>query len=273
MKKLSAQSIFLIGIALLSLLFESNIEAKDSWQTPTQNKSTEQANKTAQNQQITTDEKYPLIVPCIPTPKSEADTAQEKKDRCQKTTIEIGTIFIAIATAIILFFQLRVFRKQANLMHTTIAEMKIATQANEKAADASKKYADMLPQVERAYVHPGGWFHNNSVEFFSDVGNYGKTPAIVKKICVEVCERSELPEMPNYSRTELVNLPLYPGQSPQSSRITNRTRKGIKDPVVYGRVWYKDIFNNEHSSGFIYDVDKEGGTHAIEAPPSYTEWD
>ena len=263
---------YLLKIVLVGLIILWGGSVVSS-EPPLQNKNAKQNKAAAPYQQITNDKEHPLIVSPLKAPISAEDAEKEAEDHQRKNIIEFGTLIIAIATVIVLFLQWRVFRRQANLMHKTIDEMKIATKANEKAAAASKKYADMLPQVERAYCHPGGWFQNNGAEFYSDVGNYGKTPAIVNEICIEICERSALPENPDYRRKELVGLPLYPGQPPQWSRVKNRTRKDIKDPIVYGRVWYQDIFHDSHTSGFIYEVDERGGTYSIKAPAAYTEWD
>ena len=45
----------------------------------------------------------------------------------------------------------------------------------------------------------------------------------------------------------------------------------IPDPVIYGRYYYRDVFNKSHSTGLILQIHSNGGSTPIRAPAIYTE--
>ncbi len=107
---------------------------------------------------------------------------------------------------------------------------------------------------------------------FISVDNHGKTPAFIHKIAVEVCREIELPDVPQYTDKMLVNISVSPGTVGQLTQI-EFDYKDVANMVVYGRVYYSDIFDGQHSSGFIRWILGTPTGDAVEAPSAYLEWD
>jgi hypothetical protein len=113
------------------------------------------------------------------------------------------------------------------------------------------------------------------VDVFLD--NHGKTPAYVSEIALSCCLVEELPaaaDLPgDYKKsTLLANVSVGPGtiETPTHRRRELREAAG---KVMYGRIYYTDIFGDPHSSGFIYRIHQNGIAAPIEAAPEYTAWD
>jgi hypothetical protein len=102
------------------------------------------------------------------------------------------------------------------------------------------------------------------------ISNNGKTPGELYEIGVGWCEAFSVPENPNYTRIYFrewigpgtQNRPLQQYGIPQN----------FSYPAIYGRVYYRDIFNEEHSSGFILALDLNGASPVL-APQVYTSSD
>jgi hypothetical protein len=106
--------------------------------------------------------------------------------------------------------------------------------------------------------------------FIVTIDNHGKTPAFISDIAVEACHENDLPEVPHYKQ-QLVDINISPetvGLHTLLSLDINQTNGWI----VYGRVFYRDIFGDQHSAGFIKKV--SGITISAIAPPNklYTYW-
>jgi hypothetical protein len=104
------------------------------------------------------------------------------------------------------------------------------------------------------------------------VDNHGKTPAFISEIAMTVCEVGALPGAPEYETAKrLANLNVSPGTvGLRTQFVSDFKEAGGK--LVYGRVYYTDIFRSPHSSGFILRV-LSSTTGAAEAPSAYSEWD
>jgi hypothetical protein len=105
-------------------------------------------------------------------------------------------------------------------------------------------------------------------------GNYGKTPAFLKKITVGLCPVSQWPPAayppfivcedvlyPNYDRHKVDPLAIIP-------------ISGDEEQICYGRIVYNDIFGREHWSSWKHLIlpDKKRSCRAL--PGSYTTgWD
>jgi len=107
------------------------------------------------------------------------------------------------------------------------------------------------------------------------VGNQGKTPAVVTKIAHGICNENELPKVSalprEYKKSEIfVDIALGPGQNVQTKiRHDFASCRGM---IVYGRVYYTDIFKKAHSSGFIAKVMSDDFSQ-VEAAPPFSSWD
>jgi hypothetical protein len=161
--------------------------------------------------------------------------------------------------------------------------------ATKAAAVAGKVAAEHIPKVERAYLTGGGGLQtepDHSISFHLDIQNYGKTPAKLTAYAVFFCERSKLPDLPEYMKPGFKPEPLVDDISPDAAKKVIRWYRNLQKEytilagkhVVYGRFWYNDIFGDEpqHVFSFILSVaNKDGrgfGTHAdvAEASPEYT---
>jgi hypothetical protein len=125
-----------------------------------------------------------------------------------------------------------------------------------QAAFAAKAAAEHIPRVERAYIRGGTGQQrpvDDGVQLFVTMNNYGKTPAFVGTITVSICPEAALPAIPKYETgifrgyvlaTNTDDKTAFPSDV---SCIWDRR----PDQIVFGRIWYRDIFNDCHSSGFI----------------------
>jgi len=94
-------------------------------------------------------EQAPFIVKTIPTPKTEAETAAEAQDKQEKAANDRQLVYwtralvgVGVVQFLVLVVQAFVFGFQARRLRQTVEEMKIATKATEKSADAAKNSAD-----------------------------------------------------------------------------------------------------------------------------------
>jgi hypothetical protein len=148
-------------------------------------------------------------------------------------------------------------------------------------------------QVERAYVFArvvlkterisgitvqGTIRDPEGVKFLDVVlDNHGKTPAYVSEIAISICFVEELPKgnelsADNNKSTLLANISLGPNAT-EIPTYRRRELRNVAGRIMYGRVYYTDIFGESHSSGFIYRIHQNGRTAPVEAAPEYTAWD
>src|SRR5262249_9173643 len=99
--------------------------------------------------------------------------------------------------------------------------------------------------IERAYLVGGGGPEPKPPHhFILNVNNYGKTPASIKAFAVKACAMADvkLPNKPKYERIVFVD-----EIAPQQFKVIdeNTPIPNVAEPVVYGRFWYKDIWQEE----------------------------
>jgi hypothetical protein len=152
------------------------------------------------------------------------------------------------------------------------------------------------PQIERAYISGGGSPLDNIVSyehvnipaglgvsgvksvpvqgrpsvFQLQINNHGKTPGELFQIGIGWCEALTVPTAPNYTL-----LPFFDwiGPGAQSRPLSNiPIPTNLSYPAIYGRFWYRDIFGEEHSSGFINAVGIQSSI-PVSAPAVYTKSD
>lgn len=130
--------------------------------------------------------------------------------------------------------------------------------------------AEHIPHVERAYVSGGTpWTDESLTELRLTIDNYGKTPAFVGTVIIGMIEAgSPVPEKPVYAeKGEFAGYVVKPNVTLQSFLIT---RPCVPDGrIVYGRIYYRDIFNKCHSSGFA--LKALSGMPAAQVPAAYWE--
>ena len=133
--------------------------------------------------------------------------------------------------------------------------------------------AEHIPHVERAYVSGGATGVENLPEHFAvTADNYGKTPAFIGTIWANIVPENELPDTPVYDPP---GLGLFGGQmlKPGTSGHFTAVRLWdlIEGRVIYGRIWYRDIFKQCHSAGFILRILGPGQTIAVGNRDAYWE--
>jgi hypothetical protein len=133
--------------------------------------------------------------------------------------------------------------------------------------------AEHIPHVERAYVSGGATGVENSPEHFAvTIDNYGKTPAFIGTIWAKIVPEDELPDTPVYDPPEFG---WFGGQmlKPQTSGHPTVVRLWdvVEGRVIYGRIWYRDIFKQCHSAGFILRIRGPGQTIAVANRDAYWE--
>ncbi len=146
-------------------------------------------------------------------------------------------------------------------------------------------------QVERAYVFarlvpktedlPGtfqGTPKTISVEYVEVVlDNHGKTAGYVDDVALSSRPPEQSPKPADlavdYERSKWeMGISIPPGGT--GVRVTKRFElRGVKGHVVYGRVYYRDIFGDSHTSGYIQWVMSNGTPAPYRAAPEFTTWD
>jgi hypothetical protein len=139
---------------------------------------------------------------------------------------------------------------------------------------ATRIAAEHIPHVERAYVSGGATGVVDSPQHFAvTVDNYGKTPAFIGTIWANIVPENELPDTPVYDPPEFGwfgGQMLKPDTSGHFVGVT-RVWDVIEGRVIYGRIWYRDIFKQCHSAGFILRILGPGQTLAVANRDAYWE--
>ncbi|MBU6480474.1 MAG: hypothetical protein KGS09_08025 [Nitrospirae bacterium] len=173
-------------------------------------------------------EQSPIVVEIQ---KSNSETDQDKKDRDEKsandqllTKFTGALVLVGIVQAAIFIFQLFVFGRQARRLRETVAEMKIATRATEKAAIAAEQNVEIARHefiathrpkiiVRRFSINKVG-DDGESVDIGYEMVNTGESLATV------VCSSTKLwwhtptkplPAIPPYAAKIVQSIPIETG--------------------------------------------------------------
>jgi hypothetical protein len=174
--------------------------------------------------------------------------------------------FFTFLLVVVGAFQVGLFYVQLRLIRESLTPAK-------EAADAARAAAEHIPIVERAYVSGGATgVEGSPQEFAVTVDNYGKTPAFIGTIWANIVPENELPDTPVYAPPEFGR---FGGQmlKPDTSGhpVVIRQWDVIEGRVIYGRIWYRDIFKQCHSGGFILRILGPGQTIAVASRDAYWE--
>ena len=176
----------------------------------------------------------------------------------------------------ILFGQLVVLAAQALLFFGTLRAAKLS-------ADAAKKSADALPEVERAYLffeacimhdlrplRAGETTAGFNVRI--SLKNYGKTPAIINGIRKDVCYvgNSDPHGIPDKTASISPELVLAAGETKKIETILvitsedyNHALDRIGQIFLISNATYKDIFGNPHRTGACFQFDPVLGQWSV----------
>jgi hypothetical protein len=159
------------------------------------------------------------------------------------------------------------------------------------AAYAARAAADHIPRVERGYIIGGGPWRRRDEEGviipdigWVSVGNYGKTPAVLKKVEWGFCNENIFPK--DQPVSQLLNEKLLPAELIQSiqkedvirsgepPRSLDRTEFVLSENVgkiFFGRFTYAIFFDDvEHFSTFKLKLGPDGESTGL--PGSYSDW-
>jgi hypothetical protein len=130
--------------------------------------------------------------------------------------------------------------------------------------------AEHIPHVERAYVSGGTpWTDEGTTQFCVTINNYGKTPAFVGRVIIEMIEAGRpVPQTPVYAgEGKFVGYVVKPDVTLRSNLLIFPCPADGR--LIYGRIYYRDIFNKCHSSGFA--LRALPGMPAAQVPNAYWE--
>jgi hypothetical protein len=165
------------------------------------------------------------------------------------------------------------------------------------AAYAAKAVADRIARVERAYIVGGGPIQRCDADGkpldppelgWVSVGNYGNTPAILKKVEWGFCDEDVFPtdrpvseilnrhllpkEVRDAIKTQLREDVLRAGDGPKPVPESAFSFIEHSGRIFFGRFTYSILFDDqEHFSTFKLKLGSPAGSVGL--PGSYTDWD
>ncbi len=170
-------------------------------------------------------ERTPLTVKVTKLPdKTPAEVARDYEERAEKASTDRWTTGLALATTLILAFQLVVFERQARRLNESVQEAKRATEATNTVAVATQTAASIAEQTVnrmnltalrdlRAYVAvPRGSIEkldeNGSPRATVVIKNFGRTPAYLfaPSAQLDYVPPNEKPRIPQEPTRELGHL-------------------------------------------------------------------
>jgi hypothetical protein len=207
-------------------------------------------------------EQSPTFQKCLSEQETKGSEQQKKED---------SSVFFSRVVA---FKCTGDFLQKNEVMITAVATMLIAffTFTLWGAAKAQRVHER---DISRAYISGGGSMQQGGENFVLSINNYGQTPATLTGFAVEFCDANRVPDTPAYDVPGYVRHPwdaLYPPGT--EGRPIQLVPYVPNTTCVYGRFWYRDIWGDEHSSGFILEI-RGGGTGPFLHPVSrrYNDFD
>ena len=238
----------------------------------------------------------PFIVKPLPAEKNQQEADEDARDKSEKRWNDRITIFIGVATAIILIFQLIVFGWQAHRLKQTIEAMKkigadqsrdmqgsiaVAKSAANAARDQVSLSREALIMTERAFVFceriEHFWRAKKETEeiiewiFFPVWKNSGNTPTKHGMGCVNTwlaVDAGDLPydfTFPDYGSAERImigpSLQRHGSQLSITIATMHKIREGTAHAYMWGWAEYDTIFTVDtirHRSEFCVEIQVTG---------------
>jgi hypothetical protein len=128
--------------------------------------------------------------------------------------------------------------------------------------------------VDRAYVSGGGRGNWPNGPFVLTINNYGGTPATLIECAVECCELNAIPPSPKYLDDGYEPYRHPRGVYPPGAKgweVGTLSYAGFREPVIYGRFWYEDVWKGPHYYSFILTL-APGTFLPTNISPAYTDW-
>ncbi|MBN9488586.1 MAG: hypothetical protein J0H44_15220 [Alphaproteobacteria bacterium] len=162
----------------------------------------------------------------------------------------------------------------------------ILTHATWRSAEAAKQSAAILPQLERAYLFETATmtaaFGDTAMRvelgetpalcYTVTLTNYGRTPAIVRRLACGADHSPPMPAESAYPRLEVgPELILRPGEQhvvelrdpqPADAELVAEVHRGNVFPKLFGRVDYDDMFGQPHVTAWHWAYNGKDDTFA-----------
>jgi hypothetical protein len=220
----------------------------------------------------------PFIIKSLPAEKNHQEADDEARDKNDKRWNDRATIFVAIATAVILILQLIVFGWQAHRLKQTIQAMKtigadqsrdmrasiaVAKESAEAAMKSARVSEIALESAETPYLYPTvmtACKHKEWLLFSYAFENFGRSPAIVREIYDGPTLSSGLPAaigfpppQSNLGKSYVVAVGKH---SPDRNMAISFPIGDGQNAAVWlmGQVRYSDVFGNQFLSGFCFSL-------------------
>jgi hypothetical protein len=231
----------------------------------------------------------PLVVKVLPTPNVKEESEYHAVEIKEKSANERRLVIFTALIFCVGVVQTIVFGLQAHRLRQTIDEMKIATDATIKAANAAKESADAAVKTAMPVLFP--WITDmtrlhpltasdseitHTANIFIGFDNFGKTPGMIRQVRAELF----LTEMDTLPKVDFENLALrkYQVMIPGKSHATNQffgaldmqqtikftplelqelfaeARGNFRRFSLIGQVIYDDFFGLRHTSRFCVKV-------------------
>jgi hypothetical protein len=242
---------------------------------PPQSKASNGAQITNTNQHDT--EKVMSAIKVRPADKADDEAAQSKKEKEEKASADRWIVRLTAVLALVGFLQLIVFGLQARRLRQTIDEMKNATKATEKAANATEKSVELAREEFNLTHRPrvivrGVSLNPRTFEIEFVIANIGDTRATI-------CQRSEvlwlpesienLPATPPYGdpdyqpitleRCESVPLVSHPAADVEGQcgyRLAQTLDTAPNKPILFvGYLFYEDSIKRKYLTAFMRTYD------------------
>jgi hypothetical protein len=164
----------------------------------------------------------------------------------------VFTLFLVVVGSL----QIWVFLRQLRLIRDSLVPA-------QQAAEAAREAAEHIPIVERAYIYGGANYQGPIIDnrtqiesLLLKINNYGKTPAFIGTVAVTICSEGDLVRPITWQVQQWKGWVLG---APTPDMPTDVSLPFTKfGDVIIGRVWYRDIFNKCHSSGFVLRLSTNG---------------
>jgi hypothetical protein len=147
-------------------------------------------------------------------------------------------------------------------------------------ARATKRSADHIPTVERAYLFgtPTPTILNGMTVTRLRLANIGQTPALLFEGygCYVTVEPAGPPTYPPYfGNPRIIDafVPKHENNGQETFFPTGWTSPITEPHFFYGYIKYRDIFREEHTSRFCAQVFPAEERVDIAGPPAWSEWD
>ncbi len=266
---------------VIALVFLTAI-ASDSWGESKQQSPKASQQTTSQEERGT--EKSPVVVKVLKAEKTPDELNSEKEKQESDRLLVSLTGDLAKYTKALFWATGFLGLITAGLVFVGFRQVRDAKRELEHARQIERAYlsgggAPFLETIERIENIPGvmgGGTTQTRIErrptgrFNLCVNNYGKTAAELRGFAVNFCDSSDIPTNPIYERRYWYDW-ILPGDRARHVTFIDIPTNGAST-AAYGRFYYRDIFGQTYSTGFINRINRDNGESVpIDAPRAYTE--